>query len=275
MPPPYTLTYGGYGFLTEPEPVFRRRWDGLDEGTLRFWAATDDYVSPDDTVPGFPGMKARDVTITPEAEGFLLSVQAVGIYNSMGPSARRVAQRWTPTDEGFDEGSETWLTVNPNSFTLGLASTAKPNMVIVGSSQTKLDESALWYRVEVAYKGVISAKGQKVRLSTAAREISKDSIIVDLPGGWTTARKGQVMMPRAQVESSYVTNGLPTMDDVPSAKLPPVDPGVFNPDFSSPDGQWHWPNGWVLSAREAENLNGTDRYFVRETYIFNPQVTFG
>jgi hypothetical protein len=63
------------------------------------------------------------------------------------------------------------------------------------------------------------------------------------------------------------------MADIPSAAPPPIDPGVWIPQISG-DLKWHFPNGWVIVSREAENLNGTTLWFVQETYMWNSEATY-
>ena len=100
-----------------------------------------------------------------------------------------------------------------------------------------------------------------------------ENIAVRLPGGWNDPRSGDILWPRPEVRASYVQIGNPGMADIPSAQIPPINPGVFDPPLTG-DLKWHWPNGWVIAARDAENLSGTNVWFIQETYMFNAAATF-
>ena len=262
---------GQYDVLLE-NPSIRRRWDGLDEGTFAYWSNSSTYVSPGDSLPSpYADFKARDVEVSIEPDGYELRATAVGILGTKGN--RNVSSSLTRVSEGFDEASETWLVSDRSTFAIGLQSSLISGMYVTDITWEILDPSFDYCRCNVKFKGINGSRDQKIHLSTAAREMGIENIAVNLPGGWTDPRSGDVLWPRPEVRASFVQIGTPIMSDIPSASAPPVDPGVFQPTLTG-DLKWHWPNGWVITAREAENLVGTNVWFVQETYIYNAEATF-
>lgn len=262
---------GQYDILLE-NPSIRRRWDGIDEGNFTYWSNSSTYLSPGDALPSpYAGFKARDIEISIEPAGYELRVAGVGILGTKG--TRNLNSSITRVSEGFDEATETWLVTDRADFGIGSASSLFSGMYVTDVSFEVLDPDFDYCRANVKYKGINASRDQKLFLSTAAREMGIENVAVNLPGGWTDPRSGDVLWPRTEVRASYVQIGTPTMSDIPSASAPPINPGVFNPSLTG-DLKWHWPNGWVISSREAENLTGTDVWLVQETYMFNAAATF-
>jgi hypothetical protein len=202
-------------------------------------------------------------------------VSGIGIYGAK--TNRKLSSSWTQNQEGFDDGSEVWLVSGQLGFNLGNTSTEQSGMYVSDVSFERVDPDFNFYRANIKYRGILRSKDLKVNLSTAAREMGIENVAVNLAGGWSDPRSGDVLWPRPEVRSSYVRIGAPGMADIPSPSAPPINPGVFAPSISGGQGselKWHWPNGWVIVAREAENLNGTNIWFVQETHMFNARATF-
>jgi hypothetical protein len=253
--------------------TIRRRFDGLDELSGTYFTDTPTLIAPGNALPApYGSFQARDIEVRFEPENTAeLSVTGIGIYG-LKPN-RKLNSSWTQNQEGFDDGSETWLVLGRNSFLLGSISSEQGGMYVSDVTFERLDPSFDYFRANVKYRGILRNKDQKINLSTAAREMGIENIAVLLPGGWNDPRSGDILWPRPEVRASYVQIGNPGMADIPSARIPPINPGVFNPILTG-DLKWHWPNGWVISAREAENLVGTNVWFVQETYMFNAAATF-
>jgi len=260
--------------------TIRRRWDGLDELSGTYFTDSPTQISPGNFLPSPYGtFQARDVEVKFEPENTAeLSVTGIGIYGTK--TNRKINSSWTQNQEGFDDGSETWITIGRNVFAIGSTSSEQGGMYVSDVSFEKLDPEFNYFRANVKYRGILRNKDQKINLSTAAREMGIENVAVNLePGGWSDPRSGDILWPRPEVRSSYVRvfNGAPSMADIPSAQAPPVNPGVFNPPLLEGDDspiKYHWPNGWTIVAREAENLVGTNVWFVQETHIFNALKTF-
>ncbi len=253
--------------------TIRRRWDGLDELSGTYFASTTTAISPGNSCPSpYAAFKARDVEVLIEPESMAeLRISAVGILGSKG--SRRLSASWTLNQEGFDEGTEVHLRIDKSGYTLGTQSTEQAGMYASDITWEEIDVDSGYQRMTVKYRGVLAAKDQKIHLTTSAREMGIESIAVNLPGGWTDPRSGDILWPRPEVKTSYVLNGLPSMADIPSPATPPFNPGVWQPSLTG-DLKWHFPNGWVITARDAEQLVGTNLWFITETYTFNAPATF-
>lgn len=264
--------HGQQNFWMEGTTI-RRRWDGLDELSGTYFSSTTTAISPGDALPSpYADFKARDVEVGIEPESMAeLRVTGVGVLGSKGQ--RRLNASWTNNQEGFDDGSETWLVTSKAGFNIGIASTVESGMYVTDCTFEEIDVDFGYYRANVKLRGVLKSKDQKISLSTAAREMGIENIAVNLPGGWTDPRSGDVLWPRPEVRTNYVLIGTPSMMDIPSAASPPFNPGVWNPTLTG-DLKWHYPNGWVITAREADQLVGTNVWFITETYTFNAPATF-
>jgi hypothetical protein len=266
------LSEGSPNFWLE-NPTIRRRFDGLDELSAVYFTDNPLTIAPGESLPSpYQDFKARDVEVNFEPDGTAeLRVTGIGIYGTQ--TNRKLGSSWTENQEGFDDGTETWLVLATALFVIGTASTEQEGMYVSDVSFERVDPDFNYYRANVKYRGILRNKDQKIHLSTAAREIGIENIAVRLPGGWDDPRSGDILWPRPEVRTSYVQVGAPGMADIPSTASPPIDPGVWIPQISG-DLKWHFPNGWVIVAREAENLNGTTLWFVQETYMWNSEATY-
>lgn len=253
--------------------TIRRRFDGLDELSGTYFSDNQTAISPGNACPSpYAQFKARDVEVLIEPEDMVeLRVSAVGIFGTKG--SRRLNASFTLNQEGFDDGVEVWLRPDKTGFGIGQQSSIQSGMYCTDISFEEIDPDSDYQRVTVKYRGILASKDQKIYLTTSAREMGIENVAVNLPGGWTDPRSGDVMWPRPEVKTSYIQIGTPTMSDIPSAAAPPINPGVWSPSLSG-DLKWHFPNGWVITAREAEQLVGTDVWFISETYTFNAPATF-
>ena len=263
---------GTPNFWTEGVTI-RRRWDGLDELSGTYFASTTTAISPGDSCPSpYSGFKARDVEVLIEPESMAeLRVSAVGILGSK--DSRRLSSNFTLNQEGFDDGTEVWLKTDKSGFTIGQESTIQQGMYYSDITWEEVDVDSDYQRVTVKLRGVLASKDRKITLTTAAREMGIENIAINLPGGWTDPRSGDVMWPRPEVKTNYVLVGTPVMSDIPSAATPPFNPGVWNPTLTG-DLKYHFPSGWVITARDAEQLVGTNVWFISETYTYNAVATF-
>ena len=255
-------------------PTIRRRFDGLDELSATFFTDNPLFIAPGNTLPApYGGFKARDVEINFEPDDTAeLRVTGIGLYGTQ--ANRKLGSSFTQNQEGFDDGSETWIVFGRSAFALGTVSNEQGGMFVSDVTFERIDPDFDYWRANVKYRGILRNKDRKNSLSTAAREMGIENVAVtNLPGGWNDPRSGDILWPRPEVRSSYVQIGSPGMADIPSPSSPPINPGVFNPTLTG-DLKWHWPNGWVITAREAENLVGTNIWFVQETYTYNAPATF-
>lgn len=267
------LSEGSPNFWLE-NPTIRRRFDGLDELSAVYFTDNPLFIAPGNTLPApYGGFRARDVEINFEPDDTAeLRVTGVGLYGTQ--TDRKLSSSWTQNQEGFDDGTETHVVLGRTKFNLGTVSDEQTGMYVSDVSFERIDPDFDYWRANVKYRGILRDKDRKNSLSTAAREMGIENVAVNLePGGWTDPRSGDILWPRPEVRSSYVQSSMPGMADIPSPATPPVNPGVFNPGLTG-DLKWHWPNGWIITAREAENLVGTTLWFIQETYTFNAAATF-
>lgn len=263
---------GQTGFWLDGVAV-RRRWDGLDELSGTYFADSFTALAPGDNCPSpWASFKVRDVEVNTEPEDMAeLRVTGVGVLGTKGQ--RRVSSSWTNTQEGFDEGVEVWITNTRTNFDIGSQSTTEPAMYVTDATFDELDVDFQYYRCTAKLKGILKTKDQKTMISTSAREMGVENIVVNIPGGWTTPASGDVLWPRPEVKTSYIQIGGPSMVDIPSLAVPPFIPGVWSPPLTG-ELKYHAPGGWVITGRDAENLVGTNVWFVTETYIYNHPATF-
>ena len=254
--------------------TIRRRFDGLDELSGTYFTDDPFAITPGNFCPApYAAFNARDVEILTEPAGMAeLRVNAIGIFGTK--NNRRLSASFTLNQEGFDDGTEVWLRQNKTGFGIGQQSSVQTGMYCTDISFEEIDPDSGYQRVTLRYRGILDSKDQKIYLTTSAREMGIENVAVNLqPGGWSDPRSGDVLWPRAEVKTSFVTTIAPIMSDIPSAAIPPFNPGVFNPSLTG-DLKWHWPNGWVIVARDAEKLVSANVWFVTETYVYNAAATF-
>ena len=268
------LSEGSPNFWLE-NPTIRRRFDGLDELSAVYFTDNPLFIAPGNTLPApYSAFKARDVEINFEPDDTAeLRVTGIGLYGTQ--TNRKLGSSWTENQEGFDDGSETWVVDKTSIFAIGAESDEEKGMHVSDVSFERIDPDFDYWRANVKYRGILRTKDEKIHLSTAAREMGIENVAVNIePGGWSDPRSGDIMWPRPEVRTSFVQVGAPGMADIPSVAAPPIDPGVFIPNLTGPGIKYHWPNGWVITAREAEKLVGANVWFIQETYTYNARETW-
>ena len=107
------------------------------------------------------------------------------------------------------------------------------------------------------YKGIIGSVASKLvqrKITNNGNIVSSESIVVDLAGGWTTARKGQVSLPRVVVSDTVISTTSPNTLALPGKATPPNPPAVLLLTPSGPDVSYNWPSGWRVSGVSGQEL---------------------
>lgn len=277
--PSLVTAYGSTSFAL-PDRRVRSRRDDLNEVTQTFQRSSATAFAIGDAFPGMTGYVVEEITRVDEcvetgAECYLYELRGVGI----GPTARKLSYSESVNEEGWDTVNVRWLTSNKQLVQLGDALSGALAMRAVGVEREEHPStSAFWY-VSASYRGMIQPKNPKIRWTQNGRELSKDQLIVALPGGWTDPRKAEILWPRAGCTISYVTLDLPATGvpqqtgDAPHPQAPfVVAPSIFG---DPAEFLWHWPNGWTLQGVEADVIPGSSIAFITENWIFNHEVTLG
>lgn len=123
------------------------------------------------------------------------------------------------------------------------------------------------YIIDLVGKGILEAsKPSKVKYTAYATQQSAQNIYD--PSESTIYAK--VVAHEAQVgcDVSYVTSTPPT-DDVATAVTPPNAPDVKSSVWAYlTDPTYHYPNGWVLMACDAEQIPGASVWLVTDRYQY-------
>lgn len=235
-----------------PGARFTRRKDGLDSGTLEWFSPNIVAFDPGATAPGYSGLIIQDVETEEDSPGrYVHRLQCLGV---LGPKPnRRVKSSYQRTLDTFDEGSEEWIANTSTLIAVGDVSTQHESMFCVGVTSDELE--AGWYRLSAAYKGLITSKGYKRRISVNEQIISpSDPWIVALPGGWATPRKTEFSLPKVVVMDTYVSTTAPDTAAIPGQRTPPDAPAVQNLVISGANLTWHWPWGWKLAGIDSDKI---------------------
>lgn len=135
------------------------------------------------------------------------------------------------------------------------------------------DGTSNWVLRDRSYRGMIADSRKLIsrKVSVNGDTVTpSDPIVVSLPDGWNTARKGQVSMPRIVVNDSTLTTKNPPTGDVPSSHYDP--PSAPNIKFLNPTGSALtsvWPHHWTIPSVAYEELFlGAGVYLQTLTYEY-------
>lgn len=252
------------------------RDDGFDDGYLTYLTSARNTYVPNQATDDFPSMTIREVKSTPSpGDEFELTLRVQGL--STGTS-RMIASSFTENAEGFDQGSETWIArTNSVPKPLNSSATSYSNMICVAvEKEIQQFGNPPWARFTSRFMGIMGLKNYKRRITVDGNTVSHDSLIVNLPGGWTTARKSTVDFPRVVVEDAYLQTYRPdsALANLPGNATPPNAPPVRVIASSGSELTYHWPSGWKLASVGWDEIPGTSIGIAtfRYEYVLSPTL---
>lgn len=256
-----------------PGARITRRRDDTDLLSTEWQTENDASFTPGGSPPGYPGMVIMSIETEKETEScFLHRLSCEGIYGNKPTKRIRFTKR--AAAEGWDTAQETWITRNPDSFSLGDGLQGFGNMYAIEVEREE-GKSGIWW-VSMQYQGLLGSKATK-RRTTVNEQISSPSepAIVDLPdGGWEDARKSSISMPRVVVVDQFISTTAPDTGGIPGNKTPPDPPDLRTLAPFGPDIVYNWPHGWKLASIDSDQIPGKSIWLVTETYEFVWETQF-
>ena len=275
MAAPSALITHGVTDMEFPDRRIRRVANDLQEIQGTFQRDEGGLFLPGSSYPGVSGYVVQSSVETREtAACFVYDVTGVGVLGGVAEFDRVEVEN----EEGFDEGSMTFLSNEKYHLKKGESLPGMAAMICTSVRRRQHPvHGDFWYN-DGSYKGQLLDSEVKVRWGNAGREMTKDGIAVNLPGGWGDPRKSNILWGRSSCVLSYVSQSVPrTVVPSQSGGAPHSQaPFVFDPVLSLPneDLTWNWPNGWTLADLNVDILPGTSICFVVESWVYNAQATF-
>jgi len=263
MPLHYNQEYR-YGGLDAPlllDQKIRRRRDGLDGGTLKYLSQDRDTFLPDQAAPttGLTGLIIEEVESEQVGEiDWEHNLMVVGILGNRLERREIGYPRIHERQVGWDDLTDSIITTNPQSYGRGVIHATYGNMICMESPRDNIYGN--YWRVQPQYQGLLNAKNYYKRQITVNEEVMspQDPVIVTLPGGWTTARKAQVSMPKIVVKDSQMVFGPSPTVIIPGRYTPPNPPAIQSLSMSGSDLTWRWPSLWKLASIDRDEIPGLD-----------------
>lgn len=251
-------------FLTED---ITRRADGLDSGTISFLARDREAFTVGSMLSApYGGLRVMDFrrVVDGPAYEFYLAVEGVN-----GPKPTRRLKGFPNPVYSFtewDRCEDAWITANPNQIVEGSIGGFGGSMVCVSVNPKPLGVG--WYEVRAQYLGIMRAKPRQRSITVNGQTISSDSLTVNLPGGWTTPRKGVAQLPKIVVRDRYLGFNPPPTNLIPGNATPLNPPTINFITVNGTDVTQYWPAGWYLSSIASEQIGDKSIYAVDWIYEF-------
>lgn len=249
-----------------------RRSEDLDQLVME-WQTPDRFAfTPGGKPPGYPGMTIMDVETEEDTEScFLHRLQCQGV---VGVKLEKVTQRTVRENlEGWDEGSERWLTVNPATHQRGDAMPNNAQLYCVSVEREEYRNG--WWWISKDYRGLVGTKTYKRRITVNENIVSPgEPFVNELSGGWGTASKGQLSLPRVVVQDSYVSTSAPPTNAIPGASTPSDAPSLNTSiGFEGMELVRNWPAGWKLASLESDQIPGKNLWLITlsREYVWSAQ----
>jgi hypothetical protein len=262
--------------LDFPDKRITRRDRDLDQIRQTFQRGAAGAIRPGMGFPGASGFRVIEASEDEEVVGECYVYQCRGVGISGGLVAKLIDQSEDNEEEGWDMATQVWLAANKNHIRLGAASSVSPSMVATSVRRRQHPDSPAYWYIEAQFKGILSDKAEKIRITMNGREVSREELVVTLAGGWNTPSKSEVLWPRVSLTRSYLSRNIPSVS-VPQqffGRPSQQAPFVFTPLLSGPvDPVLHWPNGWTLQDVNHEPLAGTSITFCQEVWVYNHKET--
>ena len=148
---PYYIEHGNKTYLELPGLEISKRARALDSLRRSIRTDAEDTFRDGGALPGFPHMRLKEVVSRKDGPGWLHEISAEGLRNG---SNKLESSSLAQPEEGWDEGPQTWLTVQPDAFLVGSPHPEIPTLWCV-SLDNKEDLNGHVWRVSANYKGYI------------------------------------------------------------------------------------------------------------------------
>lgn len=275
--PTAILAYGSTALTLGERPTTTFRADGFDDGRFTFHGGTKTSLLPGVVVPGYSGMYVITDRVQDDAGDLEHEVAALGITSG---SSRIVDSDAEDSEDSFDTGREliacSSLAV-ANSYRLGRSHSEHFNLRAVAVKVRRGPISALRY-VDIQFKGIKTGnRPVREKIGVLSREVSRDNMIINLPGGHSSAHNWNILLAQPTLQRSYLSLGKPNTSLVGLALTPPNAPATSGYSFSASDDTltWQYPNGWVYAAVESDTIPGTSISFITEFYVRREKISLG
>lgn len=270
-----TILHGALDFAIEP-PKITLRPNGLDTVT-QLWQNRNPLIfARGGRFPGLSNFFITESEPTIEIEGRANEIRVRGEGLADGQD-REEDNEIAVTDEGWDSGPMTWLTLNPGNYKRGSVHPHYPTLWLLDVQKKRVagprsSPQGLW-RVSGDHKGIIPQDGglpkARKRRITVGNQVLSSSNPMTLGGttftnesgtytGWGDARFTALDSSRVQVSDTMITWNAPPTDQLPGHLTPDNAPAVLDifglPWYSSSGFTWNWPWGWVLKSISSEPL---------------------
>jgi hypothetical protein len=268
--PQEVLATGAMPVLMEDR--VRRSVSSFDEGQLVYCVPARGYFDLRQEAPGYPNMRIHDIE---EVDGPGDVIATLTCRGLMSGDSKVIGRQRRQGVFAFDMCDVEVVTRRPEIYTAGSALSGSASMFLVERGlEEMLDD--LWWKLRLSYQGIESTKLRQ-RVVTVNEDIvsPSDPIVVNLPGGWDTATKGQVSFPSIVVTDTVVTRTAPPTNAIPGNAVPDNAPpvrvfGVFGTDLTR-----HWPNKWKLSdINSTELFLGAGVYHTSLSWKYQWEYTF-
>ena len=272
MDMPAIISHGDIASLLVEKRI-TRRLDGLDTGVLRYTTIDPNAFAEGQSVPDAPGLIIQQAESEQDGEDFDFTLSVLGVDGSK--PARRLKgfpdRHYNLLD--WDRVEDAWLTTNPNLIQEGQTGNFGGTMVCLSANDKQIHPG--WYEVRGSFVGIMRNRKDRQRvIRSNGFTVSGDSITVNLPGGWSTPRKGQAQLPKVVVEDTYIGFNPPPTNLIPGPATPPNAPSVKIITVSGDDVTSYWPAGWHLASVGGEQLGERGLWKSTWTYEYQQERTF-
>lgn len=248
-----------------------RRLDGLDTGVIRYTTTDPDAFSEGQSLPDAPGLIIQQAELDQDGLDFDFTLSVLGV-DGVKPARRLKGfpdRRYNLLD--FDRVEDAWLTSNPSLIQEGQTGNFGGTTVCLSASDKLIHPG--WYEVRGSFIGILrNRKDRKRVIRSNGFTVSGDTITVNLPGGWTTPRKGQAQLPQVVVEDTYIGFNPPPTHLIPGPATPPNAPNVKVITVTGDDVTSYWPAGWYLSSVGGNQIG--ERGLWESTWIYTYQMPY-
>lgn len=260
-----------HGDFSQPlllERDITRRLNGLDAGTLRYLASTENAFAPGQLIGG---LEIEDCQRTQDGGLYEFALQLVGV-DGVKP-ARRL--RGFPEKQyvlnDWDQIEDAWITTDEHMFQQGQLGSFGGTTVCVAALPRPLYGS--YFEVRGRFVGILSPKGRQRTMSVNGQTISGDLMVVNLPGGWNTPRKSVAQLPKLVVRDRYFSTSPPPTTLLPGPATPPNAPQVKVMTFSGTDVTHYWPGGWYLASISNQEIGESSLHATDWIYEYQFPIT--
>jgi hypothetical protein len=272
---PDTILHGELNFVREP-PKLTLRPNGLDTVTQLFQNQNPLAFARGGKFPGLANFYITESEPTIEIEGLANEIRLRGEGLADGQT-REEENSIEVTDESWDQGPVTFLTLRPDLFERGLVHPHIDTLWCLATQKRRVcgprnSSEGVW-RVSADYKGIIPLsnglpKGRKRKITVgnrvynSASKIALGASFVDENGvqtGWGVPQYTALDLSAVQVSDTFLTWDAPPTDGIPGHLTPDNAPPVKDVFASSAwtagtEFVYNWPWGWTLKSISSEPL---------------------